>query len=320
MTGFFRKIESAHRLLQDVSNPTPVLESQSLNQQLGAEVFFKCENFQKVGAFKFRGAYNAISRLSDAQKNAGVIAYSSGNHAQAVALVGKMLGVSITIVMPNNAPKLKLAATKGYGAKVVVFDPQETTREAIAEQVNSDNALTLIKPFDNEDVIAGQGTVAYEFAQEIPDLNMMLAPCGGGGLLSGTAVATKSIQPDCKVIGIEPELADDATKSFYSGILHSNPNPPTIADGTRTASMGDITFPMVREHVDAMKTVSEEAIKEAVRWLFYRMKLVVEPSGALGLAALLSGAVKAEGRIGIIVSGGNIDGETMSDILMEPVK
>lgn len=320
MTGFFRKIESAHRLLQDVSNQTPVLQSQSLNQQLGAEVFFKCENFQKVGAFKFRGAYNAISRLSDAQKNAGVIAYSSGNHAQAVALVGKMLGVSITIVMPNNAPKLKLAATKGYGAKVVVFDPQETTREAIAEQVNSDNALTLIKPFDNEDVIAGQGTVAYEFAQEIPDLNMMLAPCGGGGLLSGTAVATKSIQPDCKVIGIEPELADDATKSFYSGILHSNPNPPTIADGTRTASMGDITFPMVREHVDAMKTVSEEAIKEAVRWLFYRMKLVVEPSGALGLAALLSGAVKPEGRIGIIVSGGNIDGETMSGILMEPVK
>ncbi len=320
MTGFFRKIESAHRLLQDVSNPTPVLQSQSLNQQLGAEVFFKCENFQKVGAFKFRGAYNAISRLSDAQKNAGVIAYSSGNHAQAAALVGKMLGVSITIVMPNNAPKLKLAATKGYGAKVVVFDPQETTREAIAEQVNSDNALTLIKPFDNEDVIAGQGTVAYEFAQEIPDLNMMLAPCGGGGLLSGTAVATKSIQPDCKVIGIEPELADDATKSFYSGILHSNPNPPTIADGTRTASMGDITFPMVREHVDAMKTVSEEAIKEAVRWLFYRMKLVVEPSGALGLAALLSGAVKPEGRIGIIVSGGNIDGETMSGILMEPVK
>lgn len=320
MTGFFRKIESAHRLLQDVSNQTPVLQSQCLNQQLGAEVFFKCENFQKVGAFKFRGAYNAISRLSDAQKNAGVIAYSSGNHAQAVALVGKMLGVSITIVMPNNAPKLKLAATKGYGAKVVVFDPQETTREAIAEQVNSDNALTLIKPFDNEDVIAGQGTVAYEFAQEIPDLNMMLAPCGGGGLLSGTAVATKSIQPDCKVIGIEPELADDATKSFYSGILHSNPNPPTIADGTRTASMGDITFPMVREHVDAMKTVSEEAIKEAVRWLFYRMKLVVEPSGALGLAALLSGAVKPEGRIGIIVSGGNIDGETMSGILMEPVK
>ena len=315
MTGFFRKIESAHRLLQDVSNPTPVLQSQSLNQQLGVEVFFKCENFQKVGAFKFRGAYNAISRLSDAQKKAGVIAYSSGNHAQAVALVGKMLGVSITIVMPNNAPKLKLAATKGYGAKVVVFDPQETTREAIAEQVNSDNALTLIKPFDNEDVIAGQGTVAYEFAQEIPDLNMMLAPCGGGGLLSGTAVAAKSIQPQCKVIGIEPELADDATKSFYTGVLHSNLNPPTIADGTRTASMGDITFPMVREYVDEMKTVSEEAIKEAVRFMFYRMKLVVEPSGALGLAALLSGAVKAEGRVGIVVSGGNVDGETMSEIL-----
>jgi threo-3-hydroxy-L-aspartate ammonia-lyase len=315
MTSFFKKIESAHELLKGVANRTPVLHSESLNQQLGTEVFFKCENFQKVGAFKFRGAYNAISRLSDSQKQAGVIAYSSGNHAQAVALVGKMLGVSSTIVMPNNAPKLKLAATKGYGAKVVVFDPQETTREAIAEQVNKDNALTLIKPFDNQDVIAGQGTVAYEFAQKIPNLNMMLAPCGGGGLLSGTAVATKSIQPHCKVIGIEPELADDATKSFYSGILHSNPNPPTIADGTRTTSMGEITFPMVREHVDEMKTVSEQAIKEAVKFMFYRMKLVVEPSGALGLAALLSGSVKVRGRIGIIVSGGNVDGATMSDIL-----
>lgn len=319
MIDFFSKIESAYNRLNGVANQTPVLQSKCLNHQLGAEVYFKCENFQKVGAFKFRGAYNAISQLSEAQKNAGVIAYSSGNHAQAVALVGKMLGVSITIVMPNNAPKLKLAATKGYGAKVVVFDPQETTREAIAEQVNKANSLTLIKPFDNEDVIAGQGTVAYEFTNKISNLNMMLVPCGGGGLLSGTAVATKSIQPQCQVIGIEPELADDATKSFYSGVLHSNPNPPTIADGTRTASMGDITFPMVRQHVDEMKTVTEEAIKEAVRFMFYRMKLVVEPSGALGLAALLSGAVSAEGRVGIIVSGGNIDGETMSDILTEPV-
>ncbi len=317
MHPFFSKIESAHQLLNGVANQTPVLQSETLNQQLGAEIFFKCESFQKVGAFKFRGAYNAIAQLSDAQKQAGVIAYSSGNHAQAVALVGKMLGVSITIVMPNNAPKLKLAATKGYGAKVVVFDPRETTREAIAEQVNKDNLLTLIKPFDNENVIAGQGTVAYEFANKISNLNMMLAPCGGGGLLSGTAVATKSIQPQCKVIGVEPELADDATKSFYTGVLHSNPNPPTIADGTRTASMGEITFPMVREHVDEMKTVSEVAIKEAVRFMFYRMKLVVEPSGALGLAALLSGAVKADGRVGIIVSGGNVDGETMSEILSE---
>ncbi len=315
MNAFFNKIKSAHQLLKGVANPTPVLQSQSLNRQLGAEIFFKCENFQKVGAFKFRGAYNTISQLTEQQKQVGVIAYSSGNHAQAVALVGKMLGVPITIVMPNNAPKLKLAATKSYGAKVVLFDPSETTREAVAEQVNKDNSLTLIKPFDNENVIAGQGTVAYEFANKVADLSMMLAPCGGGGLLSGTAVATKSIQPQCKVIGVEPALADDATKSFYSGILHSNPNPPTIADGTRTSSMGEITFPMVREYVDEMKTVSEEAIKEAVRFMFYRMKLVVEPSGALGLAALLSGEIKPEGRIGVIVSGGNIDGETMSEIL-----
>ncbi|MBV1907896.1 MAG: pyridoxal-phosphate dependent enzyme [Kangiellaceae bacterium] len=317
MIEFFKKIENANIVLKDVVNPTPILQSATLNRQLKANIFFKCESFQKVGAFKFRGAYNAISQLSEEQKRNGVIAYSSGNHAQAVALVGKMLGVSTTIVMPNNAPKLKLQATKGYGAKVVVFDPQETTREAIAEQVNSNQLLTLIKPFDNEYVIAGQGTAAYEFAHSVANLNMMVAPCGGGGLLSGTAVATKSIQPNCKVFGVEPEMADDATKSFYSGVLHSNPNPPTIADGTRTASMGDITFPMVREFVDEMKTVSEESIKEAVRFFFYRMKLVVEPSGALGLAALMTGAIKAEGNVGIIVSGGNIDGATMSEILLD---
>jgi len=315
MSNFYSKIQKANEILAGVVNHTPVMQSGTLNKQLNAKIYFKCENFQRVGAFKFRGAYNALSQLSKQQKQNGVIAYSSGNHAQAVQGQGKLLGVAITIVMPNNAPQLKLQATKGYGAKVVTFDPFETTREAIAEQVNKDNRLTLIKPFDNEDVIAGQGTVAYEFTHEIKDLDMMLAPCGGGGLLSGTAIATKSVLPNCQVIGIEPELADDATKSFYSGVLHSNPNPPTIADGTRTASMGDITFPLVREYVDEMKTVSEESIKEAVRFLFYRMKLVVEPSGALGLAALMSGAVKAKGNIGIILSGGNIDGETMSDIL-----
>ncbi len=322
MNNWLQKIEQAKQRLTNVVNLTPVLQSSSLNQQLGANIYFKCENFQKVGAFKFRGAYNAISQLSSEQKEKGIIAYSSGNHAQAVALVGQILNVSTTIVMPNNAPKTKLQATKAYGAKVVIFDPENTTREIVAEKHNQDNSLTLIKPFDNENVIAGQGTVALDFIEQLGSadtnvtLDRMLAPCGGGGLLSGTAIATKGKLPNCKVIGIEPEMADDATKSFYTGQLHSNPNPPTIADGTRTTSLGELTFPLVREYVDEMKTVSEEAIKEAVRFFYYRMKIVVEPSGALGVAALMSGVVEAKGNVGVIVSGGNIDGQTMSDILL----
>ncbi len=315
MTDFFEKITAANKRLKGIANKTPVMQSSTLNKRLNTKIYFKCENFQKIGAFKFRGAYNAISQLSDKQKRQGIITYSSGNHAQAVALVGKMLEVNTTIVMPNNAPKIKQRATEGYGARVVIFDPQQTTREQVTEKENKDNQLALIKPFDNENVIAGQGTVAFELINEIKDLDMMLVPCGGGGLLSGIAIATKGKLPDCKVIGIEPEMADDATKSFYTGILHSNLNPPTIADGTRTTSMGNITFPLVREYVDEMKTVSEEAIKEAVRFFYYRMKLVVEPSGALGLAALLSGVIEAKGNVGVIVSGGNIDGEIMGDIL-----
>jgi len=309
-------IEDAMLRLNKVVNKTPVITCSTLNEQLGAKVYFKCENFQKIGAFKFRGAFNAISQLTQAQKQNGIIAYSSGNHAQAVALVGKMLNISTTIVMPNNAPQIKLKATRGYGAKVVIFDPEETTREEIAKIENKDGVLSLIKPFDNKDVIAGQGTVAMEFVNEINNLDFMLAPCGGGGLLSGTAIATKSLLPNCRVIGIEPKMADDATRSFYSGKLCSNINPATIADGTRTTSMGDITFPLVRENVDEMKTVSEQAIKEAVRYFYYRMKIVVEPSGALGLAALMSDSVTVSGNIGVIVSGGNIDGDVMSDILL----
>jgi len=324
MNPYFKKIQQANERLKNVINKTPVLQSSTLNQQLNAKVYFKCENFQKVGAFKFRGAYNAISQLTDSQKQNGIIAYSSGNHAQAVALVGKMLNISTTIVMPNNVAKIKLQATQGYGAKVVIFDPEKTTREQVADQENKDQKLTLIKPFNNEDIIAGQGTVAFEFIEQLKEknisrnLDLMLASCGGGGLLSGTAISTKSKLPNCKIIGIEPELADDATRSFYSGVLQSNLNPATIADGARTTSMGDITFPLVQKYVDEMKTVSEESIKEAVRFFYYRMKMVVEPAGALGLAALQSGAVKAKGNIGVIVSGGNIDGKLMAEILNDP--
>jgi threonine dehydratase len=313
----FEQIKSASQRLQGHSHQTPVHSSRTLNEMLGAQVFFKCENFQIVGAFKFRGAFNSISLLSDSQKQKGVIAYSSGNHAQAIACVGKLLGVATTIVMPNDAPAIKLAATKAYGARVIEYEPKTQTREAVAADILADNDLSLIPPFDYADVIAGQGTVALEFLQTHPHIQSMLAPCGGGGLLSGTAIACKNINPNCKVYGIEPELADDATLSFKTGKLVVKPNPPTIADGTRTASLGQLTFPLIQQNVDDMITVSEAAIKAAVRFFFYRMKLVVEPSGALGLAALMSGALKLQGNVGVIVSGGNIDAATMQQILSE---
>jgi threonine dehydratase len=312
----YQKIQKAADRLLGHAHKTPVFTSTILNEKLGAEIYFKCENFQKVGAFKFRGAFNSISCLTNEEKSNGVIAYSSGNHAQAIACVGKLLGVKTTIVMPKDAPSIKLAATKAYGATVIEYDPVTQTREVVAADILRNQKLTLIPPFDHDEVIAGQGTVALEFLAEVDGLDLMLAPCGGGGLLSGTAIATKNAKPNCKVVGIEPEQADDATISFRTGKLCVKPNPNTIADGTRTACLGDKTFPLIRSYVDDMQTVSEEAIKEAVRFFFYTMKMVVEPSGALGLAALLSGVVKAEGKVGVIISGGNIDGQTMSEILV----
>ena len=238
--------------------------------------------------------------------------------AQAIALAGRLLKVKSTIIMPKNAPAIKRVATESYGAAVIDYDPQETTRETLAQALLQENAMTLIPPYDHEDVVAGQGTAALEFHEQVPGLDLLLAPCGGGGLLSGTAVATKNVAPQCKVIGIEPELADDATKSFRTKTLHTVHNPPTIADGTRTPSLGKITFPLVLEYVDDMQTVSEAAIIEAVQFLFYRTKLVVEPSGALGIAALLNQAVRPGKRVGVIISGGNIDSQTMHTILNSP--
>jgi len=311
----FEQIQAAKERLQGHVNVTPIMTSRTLNQRVGAEVYFKCENLQRIGAFKFRGAFNSISKLSKAEKARGVITYSSGNHAQAVALVGQMLNIQTTIVMPNDAPETKRAATEDYGAVIVEYDPEDTTREAVAERLQAKNGFTMIPPFDHLDVIAGQGTAALEIFEEVGRLDTLLVPCGGGGLLSGSAIAAKNMDPDCRVIGIEPELADDATKSFYTKRLHRVKNPPTIADGTRTPSLGKITFPLVLEYVDDMKTVSEKTIIEAVKFLFYRMKLVVEPSGALGLAAILSRTVIPNGRVGIIISGGNIDAATMTMIL-----
>jgi threonine dehydratase len=311
----FKQIQAAKERLKGYANVTPIMASRTLNRLVGAEVYFKCENFQRIGAFKFRGAFNSISQLTKAEKAKGVITYSSGNHAQAVALVGQMLNIQTTIVMPNNAPTTKRAATEEYGATIVEYDPGKSTREDIAKELEAMNGYTMIPPFDHTDVIVGQGTAALEMFEEIGNFDMLLVPCGGGGLLSGSAISAKGMSPNCRIIGIEPELADDATKSFQTKKLHSVKNPPTIADGTRTPSLGKITFPLVLEYVDDMKTVSEEAIIEAVKFLFYRMKLVVEPSGALGLAALLSQAVMPEGQVGIIISGGNIDSATMITIL-----
>ena len=311
----FEHILAAKERLRGHANVTPVMTSRTLNQRVRAEVYFKCENLQRIGAFKFRGAFNSISKLTETEKKRGVITYSSGNHAQAVALVGRMLDIQTTIVMPNNAPETKRAATKEYGAKIVEYDPEDTTREAVAKSLQAKSGFTMIPPFDHLDVIAGQGTAALELFDQVGRLDILLVPCGGGGLLSGSAIAAKHMDPDCRIIGIEPELADDATKSFYTKRLHRVKNPPTIADGTRTPSLGKITFPLILEYVDEMKTVSEAAIIEAVKFLFYRMKLVVEPSGALGLAAILSQTVVPKGRTGIIISGGNIDAATMTMIL-----
>ncbi len=311
----FEQIRAAKERLKNYANITPIMTSRTLDRLTGAEVYFKCENFQRVGAFKFRGAFNSISQLSKAEQARGVITYSSGNHAQAVALVGRMLNIKTTIVMPYNAPATKLAATEEYGATIVKYDPDKEAREDIAGELETMNGYTMIPPFDHAEVIAGQGTAALEMFEEIGNLDMLLVPCGGGGLLSGSAIAAKGISENCRITGIEPELADDAARSFHTKKLHRVKNPPTIADGTRTSSLGKITFPLVLEYVDDMKTVSEEAIMKAVKFLFYRMKLVVEPSGALGLAALLTQTVVPEGRIGIILSGGNIDSTAMTMIL-----
>jgi threonine dehydratase len=312
----FDRIQAAKKRLSGQAHVTPVLTSRTLDERAGAAVYLKCENYQRVGAFKFRGAYNAMAQLADEDRRRGVITHSSGNHAQAIALVGRLLGIQTTIVMPNDAPATKRAATEAYGAAIIEYDPAETTREKISQDLAERHAYKLIPPYDHIDIVAGQGTAALELLDKVKSLDMLLVPCGGGGLLSGSAIAAKNMAPGCRVIGIEPELADDATRSFQTGMLHTVKNPPTIADGTRTPSLGEeVTFPLVLKYVDDMKTVSEEAIIAAVKFLFYRMKLVVEPSGALGVAALLDGRMRPRGRVGVIISGGNIDGPTMKMIL-----
>jgi threonine dehydratase len=304
----YADITAAADRLAGQAHRTPVLTSTTVNQLTGSQVFFKCENLQRTGSFKFRGAFNALAQLSTEQRQRGVLVYSSGNHAQAIALAGQLFGVPVTVVMPEDASAVKLAATRGYGAEVVCYNRLTQKREEIGQQLARDRSLTLIPPFDHPQVIAGQGTVARELFEEVGELDLLLVSCGGGGLLSGCAIAASALSPRCHVIGVEPKRADDATRSFYSKTLQTVDNPDTVADGARTASLGSLTFPLVLHYVHDMVTVSEVAILRTMVFLWERLKLVVEPTGALAAAALLEGVVNQPGsRIGVVISGGNVD-------------
>jgi threo-3-hydroxy-L-aspartate ammonia-lyase len=304
----FADVRAAAERIRGVANRTPVFTSRTADHIANAHAHFKCENFQRMGAFKFRGAFNAMSQLSPEERQRGVLTFSSGNHAQAVALVGKLLEIPTVIVMPADAPAVKIAATRDCGAEIITYDPATTVREELGHKIAEERDLPIIPPYDHPHIVAGQGTAALELIEEVGDLDLLLVPCGGGGLLSGCAIAAGALSPGCRVIGVEPAQADDATRSFRSGTLHTVRNPDTIADGARTPSLGQITFPLVLHHVADMATVSEDAIRRAMRFLWERMKLVVEPTGALAAAALLEGVIPAEGLcVGVILSGGNVD-------------
>jgi len=302
----FTDIQAAAARLQGHAHRTPVLTSRTLDAMLGARVFMKAENLQRMGAFKFRGAYNALSQLGAEERKRGVLAFSSGNHAQAVALAGKLLGIKTLIVMPENAPRVKLEATRGYGAEIVTYSKHEE-REAVAARVAAERGMVTIPPFNHPHVIAGQGTAAKELIEDAGELDMLVVPCGGAGLLSGCAIAARQLAPKCHVVGVEPAAGDDVTQSFRTGKIVSIPVPDTIADGARTTAPGTITFPLVQRYVNEMATVTDEQLLPAMFWLWERMKIVVEPTGALAFAALFHRKLKARGKVGIVLSGGNVD-------------
>lgn len=304
----YADVQAAAKRIEGAANRTPVNSSRTLNEWLGAEVFFKCENFQRMGAFKFRGAFNALSRFSPEQRRAGVVAFSSGNHAQGIALSARLLGMPATIVMPHDAPAAKVAATRGYGANVVIYDRYTEDREAIGRKLAEEQGMTLIPPYDHPDVLAGQGTAAKELFEEVGTLDVLLAPLGGGGLLSGTALSTRALAPHCTLYGVEPEAGNDGQQSFRSGSIVHIETPKTIADGAQTQHLGQYTFGIIRRDVDDILTVSDTELVEAMKFFASRMKMIVEPTGCLGLAAALGIKDKLKGkRVGVIISGGNID-------------
>jgi threo-3-hydroxy-L-aspartate ammonia-lyase len=312
----YKDVLAASERMAGVAHRTPVLTSTTANEMAGAQLFFKAENFQRMGAFKFRGAYNAISKLTPEGKAGGVIAYSSGNHAQAIALAAKLLDTSSVIVMPEDAPAVKIEATKGYGAEVVLYDRYNESREEIGQRLAQERGMTLIPPFDHPDVIAGQGTATKELFEDAGPMDVLITPLGGGGLLAGSALAAKALNPDCVVYGVEPEAGNDGQQSFRSGELVTIPAPRTIADGAQTLRLGDITFPVIREHVTDIVTATDDELVDAMRFFAGRMKIVVEPTGCLAAAAVFAKRVDIVGkRVGILLSGGNIDLARYADLL-----
>jgi threo-3-hydroxy-L-aspartate ammonia-lyase len=299
--------QAAERIL-GVAHRTPVLTSRTVNEEFGAEIFFKCENMQRMGAFKFRGGYNALAKFSPEQRRAGVVAFSSGNHAQAIALSAKILGMPATIVMPQDAPAAKVAATRGYGATVVTYDRYTEDREQIGRELAEKHGLTLIPPYDHADVIAGQGTAAKELFEEVGPLDAFFVCLGGGGLLSGSALATRALSPGCLLYGVEPEAGNDGQQSLRTGEIVHIDTPRTIADGAQTQHLGQLTFPIIQRDVDDILTVSDEELVACMRFFAERMKIVVEPTGCLGFAAARRMKEQLKGKkVGILISGGNID-------------
>jgi threonine dehydratase len=315
-TPTFADVLLAAKRIEGIAHRTPVLTSRTADERSGASLFFKCENFQRAGAFKFRGAYNAISALPLAQRQRGVVAFSSGNHAQAMALASRLQGVPATIVMPHDAPAMKVAATRGYGADVVSYDRYGEDREVIGKRIAEERGLTLIPPYDHPDVIAGQGTAAMELFEEAGPLDLLLVCLGGGGLLAGSALAAHAKSPGCMVIGVEPEAGNDGQQSFRLGRIVDIPVPRSIADGALTQHLGHYTFAIIRALVSDIVTVPDEALVKAMRFFAGRMKIVVEPTGCLAAAAAFEAAVPVRGkRVGVILSGGNVDLKSLAGFL-----
>ncbi|KRC20910.1 threo-3-hydroxy-L-aspartate ammonia-lyase [Acidovorax sp. Root217] len=304
----YADVVSAAQRLAGVAHRTHVLRSNMADALLGTQVFFKCENQQRTGSFKFRGAYNTLSHFTEAQRERGVLAFSAGNHAQAIALSARLLDMPAVIVMPEDAPTAKMAATREYGAQVVTYDRYTEDREAISQRLAEERGMTLVPPFDHPHVIAGQGTAAKEFLEEMPDLDYLFVCVGGGGLLAGSLLAAEALAPNCRVVGVEPEAGNDGQQSFRTRQLVQIPTPHTIADGAQTRSLGQITFPIIQRLAEDIVTATDEQLVEALRFFAERMKLVVEPTGALAFAGARHGSVDVHGaRVGILISGGNVD-------------
>jgi threo-3-hydroxy-L-aspartate ammonia-lyase len=312
----YHDVAAAAKRIEGKANRTPVMTSRTVNAEMGAEFFFKCENFQRMGAFKFRGAMNALSQFDERQRAAGVVAFSSGNHAQAIALAAKLLGIPATIIMPLDAPAAKVAATKGYGGTVVTYDRYTEDREEIGRNLAEKHGMTLIPPYDHPHVIAGQGTAAKELIEEVGPLDALFVCLGGGGLLSGSALATRELAPHCQIYGVEPEAGNDGQQSFRSGEIVHIETPKTIADGAQTQHLGQYTFPIIKRDVNDILTATDAQLVTCMRFFAERMKMVVEPTGCLGFAAAREMKAQLQGkRVGIIVSGGNVDMERYSAFL-----